>query len=237
MHGQEVCAAPAPLQQHGQQLEWARPLSSLAGLQVLVVEDNAINQQVAREFIEDAGAVVHCVENGALAVQHVAGHRVDLMLMDLQMPEMDGIEATRRLRAAGHAMPIVAMTASAMPEDRERCLQTGMNDYVSKPLDVEQLAAALARDYPFLEAGHVRRLAHAYGREAWRVLGKAAALADLGRPFGATLTQAEVRYLMAQEWARTAEDVVWRRSKLGLRLSAAEVAALDEWMREAVTAP
>ncbi|HEX4896395.1 MAG TPA: transporter substrate-binding domain-containing protein [Solimonas sp.] len=125
-------------------LQSLRP-GSLAGLQVLVVEDNAINQQVAREFIEDAGAVVHCVENGALAVQHVAGHRVDLMLMDLQMPEMDGIEATRRLRSAGHAMPIVAMTASAMPEDRERCLQTGMNDYVSKPLDVEQLAAALAR--------------------------------------------------------------------------------------------
>jgi glycerol-3-phosphate dehydrogenase len=98
----------------------------------------------------------------------------------------------------------------------------------------EELAAALARDYPFLDAGHVRRLAHAYGREAWRVLGKAAAAADLGRSFGAALTEAEVRYLITQEWARTAEDVVWRRSKLGLRLSAAEIAALDEWMREGV---
>jgi glycerol-3-phosphate dehydrogenase len=98
----------------------------------------------------------------------------------------------------------------------------------------EELAAALGRDYPFLAAGHVRRLAHAYGREAWGMLGKAAAAADLGRSFGATLTEAEVRYLMAQEWARTADDVVWRRSKLGLRLTPAEIATLDEWMRKAV---
>jgi glycerol-3-phosphate dehydrogenase len=98
----------------------------------------------------------------------------------------------------------------------------------------DALAEALGRDYPFLDAGNARRLAHAYGREAWRVLGKAAAAADLGRSFGATLTEAEVRYLITQEWARSAEDVVWRRSKLGLRLTLAEIAALDEWMREAV---
>jgi glycerol-3-phosphate dehydrogenase len=99
---------------------------------------------------------------------------------------------------------------------------------------LDELAVALARDYPFLGAGHARRLAHAYGREAWRVLGKAAAASDLGRSFGATLTEAEVRYLITQEWARSAEDVVWRRSKLGLRLTPAEIATLDEWMREIV---
>ena len=101
----------------------------------------------------------------------------------------------------------------------------------------DTLAGALARDYAFLDAGHVRRLAHAYGKEAWRVLGKATITADLGRSFGATLTEAEVRYLITQEWARSADDVAWRRSKLGLRLTAAEMAALDAWMREVIASP
>jgi glycerol-3-phosphate dehydrogenase len=100
----------------------------------------------------------------------------------------------------------------------------------------DELANTLARDYPFLQAAHARRLAHAYGKEAWPVLGKATVAADLGRSFGATLTEAEVRYLMAHEWARTAEDVIWRRSKLGLRLTPAEITALDQWMRESVSA-
>jgi glycerol-3-phosphate dehydrogenase len=99
------------------------------------------------------------------------------------------------------------------------------------------LVAGLSQDYPFLDAANARRLAGAYGREAWQLLGKAASAADLGRSFGATLSEAEVRYLIDREWARDAADVVWRRSKLGLRLTASEIAALDTWMREtAVTA-
>ena len=78
---------------------------------------------------------------------------------------------------------------------------------------------------------HADRLARAYGARAWPLLGRAKSAADLGQDFGATLTEAEVRYLIEHEWARTAEDVVWRRSKLGLRLSTAEIAALDAWMR------
>ena len=70
--------------------------------------------------------------------------------------------------------------------------------------------------------------------EAWQVLGEAKALADLGRAFGATLTETEVRYLIAHEWARNAEDVAWRRTKLGLRLTRAEIASLDTWMRDLV---
>ena len=85
-------------------------------------------------------------------------------------------------------------------------------------------------NYPFLSPAHANRLAHAYGTRATKLLGNARSLADLGISFGATLTEAEVRYLMVNEWALTAEDVVWRRSKLGLRLSAAEIAAIDEWM-------
>ncbi len=86
------------------------------------------------------------------------------------------------------------------------------------------------RDYAFLTPAHANRLAHAYGTRAAKLLGSAKSMADLGQAFGATLTESEVRYLMANEWARTAEDVVWRRSKLGLRLSADEIAAIDDWM-------
>jgi glycerol-3-phosphate dehydrogenase len=92
------------------------------------------------------------------------------------------------------------------------------------------LSASLRRAYPFLSEMHADRLAHAYGTRAAKMLGNAALLADLGQHFGATLTEREVRYLMAEEWALTAEDIVWRRSKLGLRLSPPEIAALDDWI-------
>jgi glycerol-3-phosphate dehydrogenase len=86
------------------------------------------------------------------------------------------------------------------------------------------------RNYPFLSSAHASRLAHAYGTRATKVLGAARSLADLGQSFGGTLTESEVRYLMLNEWACTAEDIVWRRSKLGLRLSASEIAAINNWI-------
>ena len=92
------------------------------------------------------------------------------------------------------------------------------------------LAHKLARDYPFLEPSHAGRLAATYGERAQRILAGARTTADLGMAFGATLTQAEVRYLMGQEFARTAADVLWRRTKLGLVFSEAEAAALDRFM-------
>ncbi len=96
---------------------------------------------------------------------------------------------------------------------------------------IAALSAELLRNYPFLEPAHANRLAHAYGTRAGKLLGKAKSMAELGRSFGATLTESEVRYLMSSEWACTAEDIVWRRSKLGLRLSPAEIAALDDWIK------
>ena len=92
------------------------------------------------------------------------------------------------------------------------------------------LTAGLLRDYPFLAPAQADRLAHAYGTRARTWLGKAKSLADLGRSFGAGLTEREVQYLISTEWARSSEDIVWRRSKLGLRLSAAEIAAIDDWI-------
>jgi glycerol-3-phosphate dehydrogenase len=95
---------------------------------------------------------------------------------------------------------------------------------------IPALTAELLRGYPFLTPAHANRLAHGYGTRAAKMLGNAKSMADLGQSFGATLTESEVRYLMAVEWACTAEDIVWRRSKLGLRLSAAEIAAIDDWV-------
>ena len=99
-----------------------------------------------------------------------------------------------------------------------------------KVSDVAELSAELARRYPFLAAAHANRLAHAYGKRAYRWLGEAKSADDLGRRFGATLTEAEIMYLMSSEWACTADDVVWRRSKLGLRLKPSELADLQAWM-------
>ncbi len=99
------------------------------------------------------------------------------------------------------------------------------------PTAADQLAEKLARDYPFMGEKSCRRLIRGYGTEAWPLLGEADSLTALGRHFGADLYEAELRHLMAKEWAHDAADVLWRRSKLGLRLSAEEVRALDDWMR------
>jgi glycerol-3-phosphate dehydrogenase len=110
---------------------------------------------------------------------------------------------------------------------------TGKSPLPGGDMDVSAiaaLAAELVRNYPFLTPADASRLAHAYGTRAAKMLGHAKSLADLGQSFGAGLTESEVRYLMAYEWARSADDIVWRRSKLGLRLSADEISALEDWI-------
>ena len=98
--------------------------------------------------------------------------------------------------------------------------------------DVTKLMKKLKSDYPFLSDYASRRLIRAYGTDAWKMLGDAKTADDLGRDFGGTLTAREVTWLQDREWARRAEDIVWRRSKLGLRMSEGEIAALDSWMAE-----
>ncbi|WP_349592429.1 response regulator [Azospirillum argentinense] len=126
-----------------------QPLRPLFGHRLLLVEDNSISQEVAREILERAGARVTLAGNGyeAVACVEEADPPFDLVLMDVQMPEMDGFEATRRLRArpAGQGLPIIAMTASALPSDRQRCLDGGMDDHIAKPIDVEQLFSVVTR--------------------------------------------------------------------------------------------
>jgi CheY-like chemotaxis protein/HPt (histidine-containing phosphotransfer) domain-containing protein len=120
-------------------------------MRILLVEDNEINQQVATELLESAGASVTVAGNGAVAVKMLEEGpqppEFDVVLMDLQMPVMDGHTAARILRANErfNNLPILAMTAHALVEERERCLAIGMNDHVTKPIDPDALFAALAR--------------------------------------------------------------------------------------------
>ncbi len=137
----------------------------LSGAHVLVVEDNRINQQVAKEMLEAAGIEVTVVNNGAAALQAVHAQAFDLVFMDVQMPDMDGYQTTRMIRKAPQfqQLPIVAMTAHAMTGDREKSLESGMNDHLSKPINPDLLYSTLdqwielpERDVS-LDTGPVRR--------------------------------------------------------------------------------
>ncbi len=133
----------------------------LTGANILVVEDNLMNQQVVRELLERAGATVTLANNGREALAQAEEKTFDLVLMDLQMPEIGGIEAAETLRASGNSTPIVAMTASAMPGDEQRCLDAGMNDYLSKPINLERLSAVLERFVKVRAAAAPKRAARA----------------------------------------------------------------------------
>jgi len=129
----------------------ATPFSgTITGLRVLLVEDNKINQVVAVQLLKKFGCVVDTVDNGLKAMEARRQNKYDIILMDCQMPEMDGYEATRKIRELElkSSLPpvrIVAMTAYAMQGDRERCLAAGMDDYISKPVDLGELKSALEK--------------------------------------------------------------------------------------------
>ncbi|MDG0832750.1 response regulator [Pelomonas saccharophila] len=136
-------AAPAASSPHAP----ARPLQ---GARLLLAEDNEVNQQIARELLEGAGAAVDVAGNGHEVLKLLDGAgpaRYDAVLMDLQMPDMDGFEATRRIRADTRfaGLPIIALTAHALPEERLRCLEAGMADHVSKPLEPAVVLQTIAR--------------------------------------------------------------------------------------------
>jgi CheY-like chemotaxis protein/HPt (histidine-containing phosphotransfer) domain-containing protein len=122
-------------------------------VRILLAEDNITNQEVAVGILKKLGLRADAVANGAEAVKALETIPYDLVLMDVQMPEMDGLEATRQIRnpqsaVRNHQIPVIAMTAHAMQGDREKCLEAGMNDYVSKPISSQALVEALEKWLP-----------------------------------------------------------------------------------------
>lgn len=121
-----------------------RPLA-LAGVSVLLAEDGPDNQRLVQLLLRMAGATVEIADNGRLAVDKAFSQAFDVVLMDVQMPEMDGYQATRLLRARGFREPILALTAHAMPADHQRCLEAGCDAYLTKPIDRAQLLQTIAK--------------------------------------------------------------------------------------------
>jgi CheY-like chemotaxis protein len=125
------------------------PTAPIRPLRILLAEDNPVNQRLAVVLLEKRGHLVTVVVNGRQAVAAVERQTFDVVLMDVQMPEMDGLEATRLIRQreseTGRRVPIVAMTASALKGDRERCLEAGMDEHIAKPIRTSELFAVLAR--------------------------------------------------------------------------------------------
>jgi CheY-like chemotaxis protein len=118
-------------------------------LNVLVAEDNLVNQKLVVRMLEKRGHRVKVVDSGLAALEALEAERFDVVLMDVQMPEMDGLEATIKIRKKerdhGTHVPIIAMTAHNMKGDRDRCLQAGMDGYISKPINAKELFEALER--------------------------------------------------------------------------------------------
>jgi CheY-like chemotaxis protein len=152
-----------PCEEHGaapQAAEEAPEEEYASGQRILLAEDNEINQEIARELLGMLGFVTDVAANGREALEAVRGKDYDLILMDIQMPEMDGFEATRQIRASGRpgagSIPIIAMTANAMESDKEKSLHAGMNDHISKPIDPALLYKTLRRWLHHAAAGDSR---------------------------------------------------------------------------------
>ncbi len=121
-----------------------RPAPELPqGLSVLVAEDNPVNQMLVSRMVEYLGGRVDRVKSGRAAVECIRSQYYDLVLMDINMPEMDGIEATRTVRAEHNSVPILALTAAVVNQERQTCLQAGMNGFLAKPVRLETLKAAM----------------------------------------------------------------------------------------------
>jgi signal transduction histidine kinase/DNA-binding response OmpR family regulator len=142
-----VQTAMAQLQAGGDGAPESPQPAAFRGTRILLVEDNPINQNVARGILEQAGATVTVADNGQVAIDLLhAGGGYDLVLMDVQMPVMDGFNATRMIREElGLTLPVIAMTAGVMESEREQCIAAGMDDFIAKPIDVEQMFGTMQR--------------------------------------------------------------------------------------------
>ena len=139
-------AADAPVEQPTGSAE-LRLREAFSGSRILLAEDEPVNREITEMLLQDTGLQIDTAEDGAIAVELASRNDYALILMDMQMPNMDGLEATRRIRQLpnGATVPIVAMTANAFAEDRQRCLAAGMNDFMTKPFDPEHVFATLLK--------------------------------------------------------------------------------------------
>jgi CheY-like chemotaxis protein/HPt (histidine-containing phosphotransfer) domain-containing protein len=154
-------------------LESSGKTAALAGRRILAVDDNQINLAVIEGMVRHLGAEVVSAGNGVEAIDMLrrSGHLIDLILMDCQMPSMDGYECTRQIRGgyAGDSasrIPVIAMTASAMAGDREKCLLSGMDDYLAKPIDNEELRKALTQWMPAVTSAEYQPVEQLVGEKS-----------------------------------------------------------------------
>ena len=139
----EVAIAPEIVTEPAQVVESAQ--TDFSGVKVLLVEDIDVNREIATMMLEEFGFVIDTAVNGREALDKATANVYDLILMDVQMPVMNGYESARAIRAAGVGVPIIAMTANAMPEDIKRAHEAGMNDHIAKPLDVPVMMMTIAK--------------------------------------------------------------------------------------------
>lgn len=139
MNAQSLIVATAPA------VETKSPTLNLRGLKVLIVEDNPDNQMLIAMYLRKSGAIVRSANDGAQGVELALTENFDILLMDIQMPVLDGHEATKKLRLSKYNKPIIALTANAMKEEREKCMQSGFTEFLTKPIQREQLIEMLAK--------------------------------------------------------------------------------------------
>jgi PAS domain S-box-containing protein len=235
----------------------AEKLAIIRGGRILIVEDNDLNQEVAAELLRDAGLIVDLAENGAVALSMVQQADYDLVLMDMQMPVMDGVTATREIRKLPRfaALPIVAMTANAMDGDRKRCLEAGMNDHIAKPVEPDDLWDALLKwikprhaagatteggDRGTIDCDIPRGIVGLDSESGLRrVLGKKSLYSSMLRKFvvGQKNAVAELRAAFARGELDNAARIAHTTKGVAANVGAAQVQALAAEIERAVTEP
>jgi PAS domain S-box-containing protein len=242
----------SPRRQDRAQVEYQQARQALAGARLLLVEDNPVNQEMAVDILGRAGIRVDVAENGLIALEKAAAGHYDGILMDCQMPVMDGFEATRRIRLLPgfEQLPIIAMTANAMTGDKDSCLAVGMNDHIAKPIDMSRLFATLRQwitpaqpdsetvDVPLRADSRSAPVAGLQPQALERLGGNAELLQRLLRRFVETQADASDRIIEALEQndqpgaIRCAHNLKSLAATIGAEPLAREAAALEELLKQ-----